>query len=295
MRLADIREIAEVEVLRDGPVASLGLITHVGRDMLAYLESERFLDGLLSNPSIRCVITTEALVDKLPASLGVAITASPRRHFYHFHNHLADHTDFYWQDFPNEIASDAIISPTAYITEKNVRIGHRTVIEPHVTVLPHTIVGNDVILRSGCVIGMQGFEFKRLGEEILPVAHAGGVLLHDRVEIQAHSVIDRSIFGGFTEVGEDTKIDNLVHVAHNVKIGKRCLIAANAMIAGSVVMGDDAWIGPSASISSEITIGDRAFITLGSVVTRNVAPGQHVTGNFAVDHEKFIAFLKTIR
>ncbi len=148
------------------------------------------------------------------------------------------------------------------------RIGRRTVIEPHVTVLPHSIVDDDVILRAGCVIGMQGFEFKRLGGEILPVAHAGGVRLHDRVEVQANSVVDRSVFGGFTEVGEDSKIDNLVHIAHNVKIGKRSLLAANAMIAGSVVIGDDVWIGPSASISSEITIGDRAFVTLGSVVTR---------------------------
>jgi len=164
-----------------------------------------------------------------------------------------------------------------------------------VTVLPHTIIGDEVILRAGSVIGAQGFEFKRIGESILPVAHAGGVRLSDRVEIQANSCVDRSIFGGFTEIGEDTKLDNFVHVAHNVKIGKRCLLAAHAMIAGSVTIGDDVWIGPSAAVSSEITIGDGAYVTLGSVVTRDVAAGQRVTGNFAIDHDKFIAFLRTIR
>ena len=127
------------------------------------------------------------------------------------------------------------------------------------------------------------------------MAHAGGVRLGDRVELQANTCVDRAIFGGFTEIGEDTKCDNLVHIAHNVKIGRRCLLAAQAMIAGSVTIGDDVWIGPSAAVLSEITIGDGAYVTIGSVVTRNVAPGQHVTGNFAIDHDKFIVFLKTIR
>ncbi len=67
------------------------------------------------------------------------------------------------------------------------------------------------------------------------------------------------------------------------------------MVAGSAKIGDDVWIGPSASVSSGVEIGDGASITLGSVVTKNVAPGQRVTGNFAIDHDKFIAFLKTIR
>ena len=295
MHLSDLPPLVPVTVLRDGPIASLGLITHSGEDMLVFLESERYLDGILRHPSIRCVITTEALADRLPGSLGVAISQAPRRDFFRFHNHLAERTDFYWRDFPTEIAPDAVISPAAYIAERNVRIGCRTVIEPHVTVLPHTIVGDDVILRAGCVIGSQGFQFMRSGDEILPVAHGGGVWLHDRVEVQANCTIARALFGGFTELGEDTKLDSFVYVAHHARLGKRCLVGAGAALTGSVTIGDDVWIGPNATIASEVTIGDRANITLGSVVTRDVAPGQHVTGNFAIDHEKFIAFLRTIR
>ena len=113
--------------------------------------------------------------------------------------------------------------------------------------------------------------------------------------MQANSAISRSIFGGFTQLGEETKLDNLVHVAHNVTIGRRCFLAACAMIAGSVIVGDDVWIGPGASISSGITIGDGANVTIGAVVTRNVPAGAHVSGNFAIDHDKFIAFLRSIR
>jgi UDP-3-O-[3-hydroxymyristoyl] glucosamine N-acyltransferase len=295
MHLSDLPPLAPVTVLRDGPIGSLGLIMHSGEDMLVFLESERYLDGVLRHPSIRCVIATEALADRLPARLGVAISEAPRRDFFRFHNHLAEHTDFYWRDFRTEIAQDALISPAAHIAEKSVRIGRRTVIEPHATVLPHTIVGDDVILRAGCVIGSQGFQFMRSGDEILPVAHGGGVWLHDRVEVQANCTIARALFGGFTELGEDTKLDSLVYVAHHVKMGKRCLVGAGAAITGSVTIGDDVWIGPHATIASEVIIGDRASITLGSVVTRDVAADQHVTGNFAIDHEKFIAFLRTIR
>lgn len=295
MHLSEASSIVPLNVLRDAAFASLGFVTHRADAMLVFLESERFLDGLLANPNVSAVIATADLAERMPPHLGVAVSEFPRRDFYHLHNYLAERTSFYWQDFPTEIAADAMISPQAYIAPQNVRIGRRVVIEPHVTVLPHTIIGDDVILRAGCVIGSQGFEFKRIGQTILPVAHAGGVRLGDRVELQASCCVDRSIFGGLTEVGADTKCDNLVHIAHNVRIGKRCLLAAHAMIAGSVTIGDDVWIGPSAAVSSEITIGDGAFVTLGSVVTRNVAAGQRVTGNFAIDHDKFIAFLRTIR
>jgi len=96
-------------------------------------------------------------------------------------------------------------------------------------------------------------------------------------------------------VGDDTKTDNFVHIAHNVHLGRGCFLAAHAMVAGSVTMGDEVWIGPSAAISSEITIGSKANITIGAVVTRNVEPGQKVSGNFAIDHTRYMAFLKTIR
>lgn len=295
MRLSEASSIVPLTVLRDAAFASLGFVTHRAAAMLVFLESERFLESLLANSGVTAVITTPLLAERIPAGLGVALSDAPRRDFYLLHNHLAEHTAFYWQDFPTEIAADAVISPTAYVAADNVRIGRRAVIEPHVTVLPHTIIGDDVILRAGTVVGAQGFQFIRSGDTVLPVAHAGGVWLHDRVEVQARGAIARALFGGFTELGEDTKLDSLVYVAHQVRIGRRCLIGAGATITGSVIIGDDVWIGPQATIASEITIGDGAFITLGSVVTRNVAAGQRVTGNFAIDHEKFIAFLRTIR
>jgi UDP-3-O-[3-hydroxymyristoyl] glucosamine N-acyltransferase len=249
----------------------------------------------LANPDVTCVIATPELSDQVPGELGLAVTAEPIKAFFELHDHLARNTDFYWKSFGNEIADDAIIHPTAFIASQNVRIGRRTMIGPHASILERTIIGDDVIIRAGCVISSEGFEFKRIDPEILPVAHAGGVRIGNRVELQANTCVCNTIFGDCTEIGEDTKIDQLVHVAHGCKIGRRCLIVAHAMIGGSVKIGDNVWIGPGAQISSGITIGDGAFITLGSVVTKDVPPGAHMTGNFAIDHDKFIAFLKAIR
>ena len=294
MKLSEVNK-GYIEVVIDGKIESLGFVAYNNPKQLVYIEDIKYLPLLLRNSNISSVITTEELVSSIPEGLGIGISKNPRESFYKIHNYLAKNTDFYWKTFKTEIASSAKIHSTAYVVERNVRIGKRCYIEPNVSILEGSTVNDDVIIRAGSVIGTEGFEFNRKGREIMPVIHAGGVLLHNRVEIQANCCVSKAVFGGFTEIGEDTKLDNLVHIAHNVIIGKRCLLAACAMVAGSAKIGDDVWIGPSASISSEVVIGDGASITFGSVVTKNVDPGKRVTGNFAIDHDKFIAFLKTIR
>ncbi|MBW2568672.1 MAG: UDP-3-O-(3-hydroxymyristoyl)glucosamine N-acyltransferase [Deltaproteobacteria bacterium] len=295
MKLSETKKKNSVKIARDGEFESLGFVTHSNPNQLVYLEDAKYVSKMLKKSNISSVITTEELVSSLPKELGIGVSINPRKSFYEIHNHLAKDTVFYWTPFKTEISSNAKIHPTAYIAERNVRIGEGCEICPNVSILKNTILERDVIVRTGSVIGAEGFEFNRIGKKVLHVAHAGGVLINSRVEIQANCCIDKAVFNGFTEIGEDTKLDNLIHVAHNVVIGKRCLLAANAMVAGSVIIGNDVWIGPSATISSEILIGDGASITIGSVVVRDVASGQRVTGNFAIDHKSFISFLRKIR
>jgi UDP-3-O-[3-hydroxymyristoyl] glucosamine N-acyltransferase len=295
MRLSAARDATAVKIVRDGKFNSLGFVTHKQVAMLAFIEDAKYLATMIAHGGITCVITAPQFVKDMPSDWGVAVAESPRRAFYEFHNWLARKTEFYWKTSPSEICRDAWIHSTACIADRDVSIGHRVTIEPHVVIQERVIIGDDVIVRAGTVIGSEGFEFARIDGAILPVAHAGGVLLHPRVEIQSNSCVDKAVFGGFTEIGEDSKIDNLVHIAHNVRIGRRCLLAACAMIAGSTTLGDDVWIGPGACISSEINVGDKASVTLGAIVTKHLVPGQRVSGNFAIDHDRFIAFLKTIR
>jgi len=295
IKISEIKDKGRIKIIRDGEFRSLGLVSHNNPSQLVYIENQKHIPTMLKKSNISGVITKKEIIPLIPKKLGVAIAKNPRKSFYEIHNYLAKNTDFYWKSFKTKIASSAKIHRTAYIAKRNVRIGKRCYIEPNVSILENSILEDDVIIRAGSVIGTEGFEFNRIEKKIMPVIHAGGVLLRNRVEIQANCCVSKAMFGGFTEIGENTKLDNLVHIAHNVVIGKRCLLAAGAVLAGSVTIGDDVWIGPAACISSEVEVGDGALITIGSVVTKNVGPGKRVTGNFAINHDKFIAFLKRIR
>ncbi|MDP2996347.1 MAG: UDP-3-O-(3-hydroxymyristoyl)glucosamine N-acyltransferase [Bryobacterales bacterium] len=295
MRLSDAARIAPLEVVRDGEFESLGLLSYDGPKLLVTLYDARFLRReLLQNPHIACVITTPELAPLMPEALGVAIAGDPKRSFYEVHEYLLRCTDFYWKDFPTEISPEARVHPGAWIAPRNVRISRGTVIEPHVTVLERTLIGEDAVIRAGSVIGADGFDPKQFGGVIRMTSHAGGVAIHDRVEIQANCVVCRGVFGALTRIEEDTKVSSLVNISHHVRIGRRCRIGAGACVLGSARIGDNVWIGPNATVSNQVRIGDGASISLGSVVVMDVEAGQTVSGNFAVDHKQFLAFFRRI-
>jgi len=286
MYLSHVADIVRMNILRDGEFLSLGLLSHNCDKMLIGLYDPGYLRQLLSNRSITCVITTDDIAKQLPKHLAIAISDDPKTVFYKIHDYLARETDFYWKEFDSEIFSDAVIHERAYVAPKNVRIGRRAIVEPNVTILERSIIGDDVIIRAGAVIGGAGMEPKYVGGKHVNIYHAGGVWLSNCVEISSNSNIQRSVFGDFTRLGEETKIGPLVNIAHNVTIGHRCEIAGASIIAGSSIIGDDVWIGPNSTISSEIHIGDNARVNLGSVVVKNVKLGQQVSGLFAMDHSK---------
>jgi len=295
MRLSDVKDKACIEVVRDGEFKSLGPITYNNPEQLGFVEDAKYLPKLLNKTNITCIITTPDLSLRIPEGLGIGVSANPRKAFYEIHNYLAKETDFYWKSFKTEIASSAKIHSTAYVAQRNVRIGDGCEIGSNVSILENSILESNVVVRAGTTIGAEGFQFSRIGEEIVPAVHAGGVLLHRGVEVFTNSCICRALFGGFTEIGEDTKINNLVHIGHGATVGKKCFIGVSAVVTGSAVIGDDVWIGPSATVCSEVVVGNQASITVGSVVTKDVAPGQRVTGNFAIDHEKFLSFMRKMR
>lgn len=131
-------------------------------------------------------------------------------------------------------------------------------------------------LRTGqhVVIGGEGFGFYK-GQR---VPHIGGVTIGQDVEIGSGTCIDRGTLGD-TIIGDRTKIDNLVHLAHNCVIGKDCMIVAHATICGSVIIEDGVWVGAGATILQKLRIGKGAVIGAGAVVTKDVPAGATVVGN----------------
>ena len=183
-------------------------------------------------------------------------------------------------------------------------IGDASVLFPHVVIYDGCRLGRRVIVHAGAVIGAHGFGFipGRDGPKKIP--QVGTVIVEDDVEIGANSTIDRATLGE-TVIGRGTKIDNLVHIGHNVEVGRRCLMAAQVGIAGSCRIGDDVMLGGQVGISDHVTIGNGAMLSGGAAVMRDVPAGQRFAGRWArpatLTHRIWIAesqlpdLLRTVR
>lgn len=156
----------------------------------------------------------------------------------------------------------------------SVRVGSRTVIHPNVFIEDGCTIGDNVIIHAGSVIGADGFGYVRGEHGHSKFPQIGTVVIEDNVEIGANTCIDRGALGE-TRIGEGTKIDNLVQIAHNVQIGKRVIIVALTGISGSVVIGDDVILAGQVGIADHVTIRSGAVIGAKSAVFPNkiVRPG----------------------
>ncbi len=197
----------------------------------------------------------------------------------------------------------AVIGPRAKIGERTY-IGSNVVIGPDVTIgshssvgagaiIAHATVGNHVIVHPGVSIGQDGFGFVPDKGGHIKILQVGGVIIEDCVEIGANTTIDRGSTRN-TFIGEGTKLDNLVQVAHNVTIGRHCLIAAQVGIAGSATLGSFVAIGGQTGIAPHLTIGDGAQIAGASGVTRDVPAGERWAGFPARPSRRFFRQYKAM-
>jgi len=170
-----------------------------------------------------------------------------------------------------------------------VAIGDDSQLFPGVTCYAGTALGKRVIIHAGAVLGSDGFGYVpgNPGEAHRKIPHVGRCLISDDVEIGANTCIDRGSVDD-TVVGTGTKIDNLVHIAHNVRIGARCMIMAEAGLAGSVQVEDEAIIAGQAGIGDHITIGRGSRLLVQSGVIADIKPGITVSGYPARPHREFL-------
>ena len=170
-----------------------------------------------------------------------------------------------------------------------VAVGDDTQLYPGVTLYSGTALGKRVIVHAGAVLGSDGFGYipGKSGEEHRKIPHVGRCLIGDDIEIGANTCIDRGSVDD-TVIGSGTKIDNLVHIAHNVRIGARCLIMAQAGIAGSVQVEDDVIIAGQAGISDHLTIGRGARLLVQSGHIADVPADATLFGYPARPHREFL-------
>ncbi len=162
----------------------------------------------------------------------------------------------------------------------DVTIGEDSVLFPHVAVYGGCRVGRRVIVHAGAVIGADGFGFVPGAGGPVKIPQGGIVVVEDDVEIGANSTIDRATLGE-TVIGRGTKLDNLVHIGHNVEVGERCLMAAQGGVSGSSRIGNDVIMGGQVGLADHVHIGDGAMLAGGTAVMRDVPAGQRFAGRWA--------------
>jgi len=183
-----------------------------------------------------------------------------------------------------KVAGGSVLFPGVFLGD-GVEVGEECVLYPQVTIREGCRVGNRVILHAGVVIGSDGFGYAGEGKKRIKIPQVGTVEIEDDVEIGANTTVDRATLGR-TIIGHGTKIDNLVHIAHNVVVGERSLIVAQTGIAGSTRIGKEVILAGQVGVVNHIEIGDRARIGPQSGVPHSVPPGAWLSGGIAAAPHK---------
>jgi UDP-3-O-[3-hydroxymyristoyl] glucosamine N-acyltransferase len=174
------------------------------------------------------------------------------------------------------------------------RIGDDALLHPRAAFLERCVAGDRLILHAGAVVGSDGFGYVRGGERWVKIPQVGTVVLGNDVEIGANACIDRAQTGA-TRIGDGTKIDNLVQIGHNCRVGKNVAIAALTGVAGSSVIGDGTRIGGLAGVRGHVTIGARVTIAGHAMVWSDLPDDAFVSGSPAQNHRDELRWQASLR
>lgn len=303
IKLARLADLASAELAGDADpdraFADVGALTAAGPDDVSFLDNKRYTDAFTASAAGACVVRGD-YVARAPAGMALLVTNEPYRGyariaaaFYPPEPLQGGISPAASVDPTAEIGAGAQIDPQAVVQAgatigSGTLIGAGAVIGENVTIgengriganttLTHCMVGDRVIIHPGVCIGQDGFGFalSAAGHEKVP--QLGRVMIEDDVEIGANSTVDRGA-GPDTVIGAGTKIDNLVQIAHNVRVGRNCVIVSQSGISGSTVVGDFVVIGGQAGLTGHLEIGTGSQIAGKSGVMRNLPAGATVGG-----------------
>lgn len=293
MKLSEVLEQAGLccDIESDGEFLVLEQCTNIrSPQALTFLENPKYASAL-EHPDISCVICTPEAREMVPPHIrGVAVSDEPKVAFFKIHNMLVAQAE----KTPTVIDPTAKISPLAYVAPFNVVIGKNVEIEPFVVINENTKIEEDVRVCAHSVISAQSYTCISVKDGTSFLASDGGwTVLEKGVVVSNSSNIEcGTLKNDVTRIGAYSKLDINVTVGHGTIMGRRTNAAGATLISGNCVIGEEVWLGVNSTISNRIVIGDRARVSLGAVVTKDVPPGVTVSGNFAIEHKRFLRNLK---
>ncbi|MFS8038023.1 UDP-3-O-(3-hydroxymyristoyl)glucosamine N-acyltransferase [Xanthobacter sp. AM11] len=313
---------AEAETLGQRRIVGVATLETAGPEELVFCDTFLFAEKL-GTTRAGAVITSERFAPKVPAGAVVLLAARPAAAFLAVtrrmfpsalrpqpifgHEGVAPgaqvHPKARLEDGVTvdpgavvgpgaEIGSGTIICAGA-IVGPNVRIGRDCAIGPGASVI-HAFLGNGVVIHGGARIGTDGFGYQPSPAGHVKVPQVGRVVVQDQVEIGANTTIDRGALTD-TVIGEGTKIDNLVQIAHNVVIGRHCIIVSQTGISGSTTLGDFVMLGGQVGVVGHVTIGTGAQIAASSNVKGDVPPGVRWGGSPAKPVREWFREVTTLK
>jgi UDP-3-O-[3-hydroxymyristoyl] glucosamine N-acyltransferase len=319
LSLAQIAGITGAE-LRDPShgafaVAGVGTLDDAGEDELSFLDNPKYRDALSRTKAGACMVHPDA-VRFVPENVRVLISKSPYKAYA-----LAAQALYPVPKPPAGIAAtarvhasakigkDCVIEDYAVIAE-GVEIGEGSWVEPHAVIsggcvigrgcrigahasVAYAMIGDNVRLYPGVRIGQDGFGFAIDPAGYVKVPQLGRVIIEGHTEVGANATVDRGTLGD-TVIGMGSWIDNLVQIAHNVKIGKACIIAAQTGISGSTQIGNYVAIGGQAGFAGHLKVGDMARIAAKSGVTRDVPAKEEWMGYPAMPMKQYLRQVATL-
>ena len=293
-----VKEIAawtksEIIGVAGGSVQGLNEIHNVEPGDITFVDHEKYYDFTLKSKATFIIINK-----KLEAPEGKTL-------LYNDNPFLA--YNFLSLKFKPELRSDKNVSSTATIGEgsfiypnafigEKVKIGCNCIIHPNVTIYAYTEIGDNVIVHGNSTIGADAFYYKKQATHYDKMHSAGKVVIANDVEIGAGCTIDAGVSSD-TIIGKGTKIDDQVHLGHDVKIGEHCIIAGQVGIAGNTVVGNRVTIYGKSALNKNITIGDGAIILASTSVPKSLEGGKTYVGYPAVEARAFakqVALIKML-
>lgn len=301
MKFSEVDKISSsnTELIRDCYFDNLSLLGKIRKNFdtnektISYIENEKYIDDFFECDIKGGVICTKEVSMRLKNKYngGILVSSEPKTTFFEIHNYLNEKLLEYDKTY---ISKTAKIDKSVKIPETGVYIGDDVVIYSNVVIKEGTFIGNGTIIRENSVIGSPAFYYYENNNGRTLVKSTGTVKIGNNVELHANVVVEKGVMYGETLIDDNTKIDNGVVIGHDVEIGKNCTIAGNSDIAGWVYIGDGTFLGVLSAVAPSVSIGRNAKLSSGAVVTKDVNEGEHVSGNFAIIHEKYINHIKNI-